>query len=398
MKQKVVVVGHGYTSRLSIIRSVGIAGYDVDVVIIYPKRKIPKNKPIDCYSKYVNKIHYVPTGDKRFLIDLLIKNYKICKNKPLLIPDSDYSVAAIDLSYNELSKYFLIPNIDNQRGAVVHWMNKAIQKERAKSVGLNVALAVIISIKNGEFHIPSTIKYPCFPKSVDGGKTGLGRCDNCEMLSKSLSQMAAVRDRDVLIEEYLEIDKEYALVGFSDGKNVCIPAVLYNENMSKGSHYGVAKGGRVSPVDAYAPLIEKFKKLISSIHFVGIFDIDFLECNGTFYFDEINLRFGGSGHAVTMAGVNLPAMFAEFMTKKTYRMQTVSSDVNLSFVNERICIDEWYEGYVTRKELSVYIKNADISFIKDDSDPHPYISFIKYYKGLRIKRSVRLILKKLHLK
>lgn len=32
MKQKVVVIGHGYTSRLGVIRALGKAGYEVIVV------------------------------------------------------------------------------------------------------------------------------------------------------------------------------------------------------------------------------------------------------------------------------------------------------------------------------------------------------------------------------
>ena len=33
MKQKVVIIGHGYLSRLSLIRSLGQAGFDLSVVV-----------------------------------------------------------------------------------------------------------------------------------------------------------------------------------------------------------------------------------------------------------------------------------------------------------------------------------------------------------------------------
>lgn len=395
MKQKVVVIGHGYTSRLSIIRSVGMAGYDVDVVVIYYGNKIPSEKPLDCYSKYVSKVLYSPSDDKKALVGLLVENYKNQSEKPVLIPESDFSVEVIDSNYTQLQECFLMPNIDHQQGAIVQWMNKSKQKERAKSVGLAVASAVIINIKNGAFTIPSDIHYPCFPKSIDGGKTGLGRCDDEVMLKKSLSKMADVRDRDVLVEEYLNIDREYALVGFSDGVNVCIPAILYNENMSKGAHYGVAKSGRVLSVSQYGDLVEKFKALIASLRFVGIFDIDFLECRGKYYFDEINLRFGGSGYAVTKAGANIPAMFVDFMTTGKYVPTEVSETTNFVFANERICIDEWYEGNASTKEFLRETNGSDISFIKDDSDVVPYLHFERYYRKQRIKRFMKRIMSKI---
>ena len=398
MKQKVVVIGHGYTSRLSIIRSVGMVGYGVDVVVIYYGKNKPKEKPIDCYSKYVNEVLYSPSGDEQALVSLLLEHYSGSSFKPVLIPESDFSVKAIDSNLERLEKAFLIPNIDHTPNALVEWMNKSKQKEQARLIGLNVASARIVTIENGSFSIPDDIQYPCFPKSIDGGKTGLGRCDNKEMLAKSLSKMAAVRDRDVLVEEYLHIDKEYALVGFSDGENVCIPAVLYNEKMSKGAHFGVAKGGIVLSVAPYKDLIEKFKRLIASIHFVGIFDIDFLECQGKFYFDEINLRFGGSGYAVTKAGANLPAMFVDYMTKGIYSPTEVPALTNLTFVNERICIDEWYAGNTKTKDFHKEICSATISFIKDEEDMEPFHLFEKYYIRQKRKRMIRIVLSRLKLK
>ena len=399
MKQKVVVIGHGYTSRLSIIRYVGMAGYDVDVVVICFGDPRQQNKPLDCHSKYVDKVWFSPSGDEDALVKLLLEKYSQCEQKPVLIPESDFSVKAVDSNLDRLKDYFLIPNIDGQQDAVTEWLNKLKQKKRARTVGLNVADYHVIPIRQGKFEIPDGITYPCFPKSIDGGKTGLGKCNNRSDLTKSLRQMAEVRaDRDVLVEEYLEIDKEYALVGFSDGNRVCIPAILYNETMAKGAHYGIAKGGRVLPVTNYRALVEQFETLMASIRFVGIFDIDFLECQGKFYFDEINLRFGGSGYAVTKAGANLPAMFADFMTTGKYAPIEVPSSTNLTFVNERICIDEWYAGNTKTRDFRKEINSANISFINDEQDPEPYRMFEKYYAQQKRKRTIRILLSRLKLK
>ena len=74
MKQKVIIIGHGYTSRLCVIRSVAQLGCDITVIVIAGKKKdgsLNTKKPIDCYSKYVNRILYCKS-DADMLIQLLL--------------------------------------------------------------------------------------------------------------------------------------------------------------------------------------------------------------------------------------------------------------------------------------------------------------------------------------
>ncbi len=393
MKQKVVIIGHGYTSRLSIIRSVGIAGYDVDVVVICYGAKKPKQRPIDCYSKYVNKVLYSPSGNEEALVRLLLDTYKGYPSKSILIPESDFAVKAIDTHLSSLKGYFYIPNINEKEGAVVAWMDKQKQKEQARAIGLNVVECTRITLTDGKYTIPTGIKYPCFPKPVDGGKKGLGRCNNREELNKALCHMAAIRDTDVMIEDFLDIDKEYALVGFSNGKDVIIPAILHNEQMAHGGHFGVAKAGKVLPVTGYESLIEKFKQLILSIGFVGLFDIDFLECQDKVYFDEINLRFGGSGYAVTKAGCNLPAMMTDYFSGNNWN-NSYCLKVPMSFANERTCLDDWYYGYTSFREYRNTLRHADIRFVKDEDDSSPCEAFSRSVRQMRFKRIVKRLLNK----
>ena len=388
MKQKVIVIGHGYTSRLAIIRSVGMAGYDVDVVVVYSGPKRPKDKPIDCHSKFVNRVLFSPSGDEEALVDLLVRNYQNYSLKPILAPESDFAVKAVDAHLSQLQKFFLLPNIGMKEGAVVEWMDKQKQKEAARTVGLHVAESKRIILSKGEFTIPDDMKYPCFPKPVDGGKKGLGRCDNREALAKSLRFMAKLRDMEVLVEDYLQIDKEYALVGFSDGKDVIIPAILHIEQMAHGGHFGVAKKGWVLPLNGFESLIEKFKQLVLSIGFVGLFDIDFLECQGTYYFDEINLRFGGSGYAVTKAGCNLPAMMADYFSNSKYQIDYLLS-APMAFTNERTCLDDWFYGYTTFDEFRRIVGDGNIHFVRDDEDVAPHQAFKKYVWKMRVKHFVK---------
>ena len=43
-----------------------------------------------------------------------------------------------------------------------------------------------------------------------------------------------------------------------------------------------------------------------------------------------------------------------------------------SFVNERMCLDDFYQGYLNQKQMEGIINNSDIHFVFDPEDPAPY--------------------------
>lgn len=401
MKPKVIIIGHGYTSRLGVARAIGSAGYPVAVVAMIGKgkRTNKSRKPLDCYSKYVKEFYFCQS-DQDTLVRFLIETFanKTCKH--IIIPDSDFSASVVDANLDRLKKHFLVPNINMQQGAIKKWMNKELQKQRAREIGLHAAYGVSITIKDGKFTIPEIISYPCFCKplaTIVGGKLGLKKCNNKEELDTHLQFLTRQNPNiDVHIEEFLTIDKEFALVGFSDGNNVIIPGVYQIKEMSCGGHFGVARFGKVYPYELYADIIEQFKALIKSIHLVGVFDIDFLLCQGNFYFDEINMRFGGSGTAITQMGVNLPAMLADYLSTGKYNSGSCLITKSATYVNERMCLDDWYFGNITSKHFKKLLNEADISFIKDDNDILPYRRFQKEIRYISIKRILRKIYKTVH--
>lgn len=398
MKPKVIIIGHGYISRLGVARALGIAGYPVAIVAMVGKQQQLKNvrKPLDCYSKYVKEFYFCQS-DQDTLVRFLIETFanKTCKH--IIIPVSDFSASTVDSHIDVLKPYFLLPNINMQQGEIKKWMNKELQKQRAREIGLLAANGVSITIKDGKFTIPEIISYPCFCKplaTIVGGKLGLKKCNNKEELDAHLQFLAKEnKNIDVHIEEFLTIDKEFALVGFSDGNNVIIPGVYQIREMSCGGHFGVARFGEVYPYELYSEMIENFKELIKSIHLVGVFDIDFLLCQGKFYFDEINMRFGGSGSAITQMGINLPAMLADYLSTGKYSSESCLITKSATYVNERMCLDDWYYGNISSKHFKELLNNSDISFVKDEDDCMPYQIFKKEIRCVYIKGILRKLYK-----
>lgn len=402
MKQKVVVIGHGYTSRLGIIRSLAEIDCDITVIAMVFHGWLGRHlhfyggKPIDCNSKYVHRMFYCYAKSEQGLMKLLLEKCSDPTQKVIIIPDSDFSAAAIDRNQEKLKEHFLFPHINNTLGAVEHWMSKSIQKSLAQKVGLNVAQGQILTIKNGHYVFPEKVNYPCFTKplaTISGGKQFLKRCNDESELRKILDSVSQRYDTEVLIEDFKKIDVEYAVVGFSDGNDVVIPGVIEFIVNSK-SHFGIAREGKIMPIKGFESLLEQFKEFVRQIGFCGLFDIDFFESDEKIYFGEMNLRFGGSGYAYTAMGANLPAMMVKYLQGESYSGKSMNITKTAIYANERMCVDDWEFNHITETQMRQIIEKADLHFVFDNQDPGPQKKLERYIRLHRIKRKIRKVLKK----
>lgn len=397
MAQRVVIIGQGYTGRLSIIRSVASMGCDITLVVLLPKYlfdRSKREKPVDAYSKYVKRVLYSENYNSEMLISILREQCIALDQKTVLFPDNDFSAAAIDNHRDILKEHFYIPHIHERQGAIEEWMDKVRQKALAESVGLNVANAVVVDVRDGRYTIPDTVHYPCFAKplmSIVGGKNGLKRCNCTKELEEHInSLLIKFNDFRILCEDYKEIEREYATLGFSDGDEVVIPGILELLHVGHGTHFGVAVQGAVSPInEEFVSLVEQFKTLVKQIGFVGVFDIDFFKSQGKFYFCELNLRFGGSGYAFSKMGVNLPEMMIRhFLGESIKDMNKVVLGSCLYF-NERMAIDDWDFGYLSLKDLLKYRKKSEIRFVEDDEDKRPQRVLNKEFRSKVIRKEIK---------
>lgn len=378
MKQRVIVIGHGYGIRLGVIRAVAQIGCEVTVIHVRSFKTGLPEKPIDAYSEYVKEVLYFNRQEgTEGLVKLLLEKCAVAGQKPIIIPTSDFSALAID--NKDIKKHFAIPHINHVFSSIDYWMDKSHQKALALSVGLNTATSVVAERGEEGFLIPNDIKFPCFTKPVSSfgaGKRCQRRCNNLEELKAVL----AIADKNditkVLVEDFIDISHEYAVLGFSDGEKVVIPGIIKFLKESK-RHRGVAMLGEVLPISGFENLISKFADFIRQMGFVGIFDIDFLESDGVYYFDEMNLRTGGSGMAILKAGVNLPAMFVKSMYGNSTDDMTQAVTHAATFVNEKMALDDFTEGCMSFREYKKLITAADILFVKDESDVAPYNEFEK---------------------
>lgn len=395
MAQRVVIIGQGYTGRLSIVRSVASLGCDITLIVLLPQYLFKQGKikkPVDAYSKYVNRVLYSENYNSEMLIRILREECITLNQKTVLFPDNDFSAAAIDNHRDILKEQFYIPHIHERQGAIEEWMDKVRQKALAESVGLNVANAVVVDVRDGRYTIPDTVHYPCFAKplvSIVGGKNGLRRCDCSKELKEHIDYLITKHnDFRILCEDYKSIEREYATLGFSNGDEVIIPGILELLHVGHGTHFGVAVQGSVSPVnEEFYPLVEKFKAFVKEIGYVGIFDIDFYKSQGVFYFCELNLRFGGSGYAFSKMGVNLPEMLIRHFSGESINNMNKAVHGTALYFNERMAIDDWDTGYLSLKDFLRLRRESEIRFVEDDKDKTPQ-RLLNFYFRIKVIKKV----------
>lgn len=374
-RPKAIIIGSADVIKLCVIRAVGSFGCDVDVVHLGKKRKLIN--PVDYYSKYVNHYYYTSRDN---VIQFLLNNCSSPNAKPVIFTLDDYSTYLIDRAREQLESSFLFAHLSSD-GSLADLMNKHWLKTKALEVGMNVVQGWPIPFENGKFSIPEGIKYPCFVKGLQSVYVSKGvqcRCDSYEELQLLLESCQKKYPHPVYAEEFISIDKDFGVIGVSDGEKCFIPAKAELLEMGKGSTHGVSMLGRISPLDNTS-LGKKIEKLLGEIRYVGIFNVDFVESKGEMYFIEMNFRFAAYGYGVFRAGCNLPAIFINSVNGNGIDSLQKTIVGSHYYLNEKIGLANVMEKSISREKYKALKKKADFTLVKDKEDSKPYRLFIFKY-------------------
>ncbi len=393
---RVIVAGRNYCSNLTMARSLGMAGYEVEILRIFqvrPRwRKNPPRKLLrpDAYSKYIKAYHVCVAHRKSEQIVEKLLKIKDPGRKMLLIPGDDLVTGVADDYLQELGEHYLIPNVNMEPGKINELMTKDVQKKLAEKAGLSVVNSCVISAYHGRFELPEGITYPCFIKpnvSKDSSKSRMKKCSNEEELCAYLTEFSEKKEIEMIVEDYVDIRKEYSLLGVCTRNGANGPGFFAAEEGGQNEHRGVAILGRMLPCSQYRQLIDQLIVFLNSLSYDGLYDIDLIEDqNGKMYFIEVNMRFGASGYAVTESGVNLPGMFADYMYDGTPIDLTCEAQPGKTFVSEKVLIEEYMMGRMSRAEFDRIMDAADIHFVKNDDDPMAYRHFRRIMPVMSLMR------------
>lgn len=377
--QRVIVIGSNPATRLSLIRAVGeVEGCRVTIVNMVLQLPDKSFRTIDSYSKYVDGVLFARKFDADGLANLLLSKCQDERAKPIIMSIDDDSACLVDTIQDRLCGKFYYSHIQHQAGAIAGLMDKSKQKQLAKECGFNVVEAWPVDCIDGKYTIPVGVKYPCYVKgrlSYHSVKQYQKKCNSEVELVNWLRIVAQKNPSPLLIEEFIAIDKEYGVIGYCDKKKVVLPGIVELLDGGHGGHKGVSAFGQVNDFGFNTGLKPKIEELMKNIQLTGMFNIDFVESKGQWYFVELNFRFAAYGFAVCEAGANLPAFQIHSMYSKDDGALNTQVTNGFCYVNEKVAFDDVVHGFRSWKNYITLVKKADCCLVNQKKDPQPYRHF-----------------------
>lgn len=291
---KVLVIGSNHHNTLGVIRGLGERHVYPALLLVSSAKKSFVAK-----SKYIKDVSVVSDVSK--ICECLIERYKTEAEKLVVICCTDSIESEIDQHYDLLKYYFFLPGAEIQ-GKVTELMSKRRMSDLACEVGLRIPRTWYYEADNDMESLQ--IKVPCIVKplaSIEGSKDDIRIVNSPKQLQDYLKTS---RLEQAQIQEFIDKDFEYQLIGCSTRKEVIIPGVSKILRPCKGSNTSFLH---------YTPLEEGFCDIDKCVDFVrrtgyyGLFSLEFLrDKSGKDYFMEINFRNDGNAICTTAAGVSLP--------------------------------------------------------------------------------------------
>lgn len=290
---KVVVIGGDHHNTLGVLRGLGERGIQSDLIYVTSSKRSFVN-----YSKYVRRCTKVV--DDSNVLEVLLSQYKDETEKPVVICCSDTSSGIIDANKDKLKPFYILPGADEQ-GRITELMNKQRMAELALEVGLNIPRSTYINNPATEL---SNIKLPCIIKPIESQKGTKADIAICSKYEELLSYSEQHNLKNYQIQDFIDKDFEYQLIGCSTKKEIIIPGISRILRPCKGSNTSFL---HYSPLEEDFCEIEKCKEFVRRTGYHGLFSMEFLrDKKGNDYYMEINFRNDGNAICVTAAGMSLP--------------------------------------------------------------------------------------------
>ena len=356
LNRKIVIVGGNHHNTLSMVRCFGECGIKVDLIVVGTV------KGAAVRSKYVEMYYLV--RDVEDVISVLMRNYANEINKATIISCADDIAAQLDVHYSQLISFFNFFHA-NEDNRVSKYMNKLVQVELAKDVGLHVPFTTIYQ-KGGDISFDN---FPYLLKplvSKDGGKR-IHICSSKEELEYLLVEQS--EHYNILVQEYIIKEYEIVVLGVSINDDVLLPGYIRKIRENKGgTTYATVEDIGNLPFE----LIESCKLIIRKMGYEGLFGIEFIYNKGEYYFIEVNLRNDATCYALAKAGVNLPLIYFLAINGMDYRFYLTGKVSHLTSMVELKDFKFVLKGQVSLVKWMRELCKCDVLFYCNKEDMNPF--------------------------
>lgn len=367
----VIVAGIDHYNSLGMVRSIGETGLP-----IYFINKCASKSYVEC-SRYITRTFRI---EDLAQIDTIVANIGREYDSVVVLPLTDEMAIYFDRRMDSLGDNVIVPGMQGHLDA---YMNKSFSKTMASKAGLLTPAGKRIYMKTPDV---SGLEYPCILKPE---QSSMGRKCDIEIApdEKKLYQ---------IIRKYEDIGYESALAEkYIEGKTEYMIEIM-GERSSKGISFGpILKKVREYPIlngsTAYAEIVESIPEVnmdavyryIEDTGYIGLFDIELKYADGNVYFIECNFRNGAPSNALTLYGVNLPALWIGEMLdtelkskqhKKYSRIMVEQTDV-LNMIKGNVSFLPWLKQFIVSKKLFWSFRD--------------FVPCMRYYRtmiGLKISR------------
>ena len=362
--RRIIVIGGGrHHNALGVIRSLGEAGFAVELITVGNGGAYIAN------SKYVTK-HHALRNWTDIVTTLNERSIKVCE-KECVISCADPATEQLNLHLDELDKRYIIPGVP-QQSCIVSLMDKTTM----------IAMAAQQGIKAPQiWSLPADrqrVTFPCITKSYvssHGVKSDIIICRE----SSELDTFMKNNTDEVFVQEYIDKEEEVQFIGCSlrGGEEVIIPGMTRILRSQPNTNTGFLEYGPITPI--YFNTIKQSKAYIRECNYSGLFSIEFMRGrDNQIWFLEINFRNDGNAWCVTKAGINLPAIWAKSCLGLPYRddikepkrilMMPEFNDFKL-VLQRKVGLWQWLKDW----------KRTDYFMEWDKNDKKPFWSYL-YYK------------------
>lgn len=364
---KVIIIGSTHHNMYSMLRCFGELGI-LPIAILYGCEDSYIAHSVFCNECFIVK-------DEMAALQLLVNNKeKWCDYCIMTCADAIGSV--LDLNFEALSGYYHFFNC-GQQGSLTRNMNKLNQTKLAKQVGFDVPDSVeglLSEVLDCSINYPRIIK-PV--ESIHGGKQ-IEICYNESCYKKSLSAFST--DEKVIVQEFIEKEYEIVVVGLTVNGNTYIPAYIHKHRDTKGgTTYSTVMAIKELPIN----VVEACKSMSSIMRYEGLWGIELIKKNDSYYFVEMNLRNDATTYAINIAGVNLPLMYCQIKSG----LMTGSYSMQICEINSIVEFPDFI--HVLKGEVNILtwwkqLRNAECKYLYSPKDIDAYrINKRQFLKMLR---------------
>ena len=377
---KIIVIGGDHHNMLGVVRSLGMRGCNNITAIITND----KTYSFVSKSRYI-KNSYTVKEEEGIILDLLKKNGdNDGGKKAIIIPTSDFAACLIDKHLNELSDDYIIPSINGRQGEVVKYMDKYNQFLLAKEYGVKMAECNIINL-NEAFPNPSFSK--CIVKplvSANGNKIDITICDNADDYFKALEVFRNKQYDKVLVQEYVDFDRECGLIGCSGNGLMVLPGII-----KKNRIYPISRGSNsysnIEKVPRSHEII-KILKMLKELGYSGLFDIEIFVKGDEVYLNEINFRNSGNAFAYCYDDIYLAYIWIAIALGENIEGEKLKISAPFSFVDERLEMKQLLDKNISFKEYIKTKRGAKAKLLHFKKDIKPSIYKYLYIVKRRVIR------------